>query len=607
MEETFETGDVIAGRYELVKLVGAGGGGRIFLAQDLNLGGRKTAIKLYEPDTLLADLKQHRDKGSITDAVYQQESTNVRARFRQEAVRISRLDHPAIVKIFDYQDKPYDVVTRRGTQVRSRPYLCMEFIFGETLDELMSSDRLNRATALEIGAQVADGLAYAHEQNLVHRDLKPSNIMVESGAHGPRARIIDWGVAKVIATEAALRMTQLNELPSAARQYLQGNRGPDDNIKTQGILLGTPKFIAPEHFHQGGAQWSPASDIFAFGLILFRMFTKKPAKRESLAGECLLQSDRDLLRTACADMPELANVVMLCLSEFREERLTAVAVRDSLRKLAERVKGGTTGAMPLPGTVQQSSGPRSQVISAPQDRTAILRQTQSGAPYRTTAEKIPTGAAATGAVATADPDIVVTKQGPGWLAAISALVVGVAVGAVAMFAIGVSQTKPESQMLPEAATMTPSAQDQEHAEMDAGSPATDEPKAEVEPQQQPQVASPPQDDPNRIQMQVWVKSNIPANVKVRDEEGFKSIGSTPLELTLTNRFEVRMLKLEPVDPKHKFAPAEQTISAIELLASGDRTDAKEVVVALKCADLFDPECNAYRKKFDDSITRGVTP
>ena len=267
-------------------------------------------------------------QGIISRDVYDNEVSNIYHRFRQEAIGISRLDHANIVKVYDYQDSEYRVAGNGSDRSRTQPFLCMEYIEGMTLEEAFAANAITLEMGLLIGSQVADGLFFAHNAGFVHRDLKPSNIMVHGRGAAVQAKIIDWGVAKVIADEAKAVASRLSESSSG------------EDIRTRGLLLGTPKFIAPEHFERGGAQWTAASDIFSLGMILFRLLTKQPLRRESYVGECLTQSDLELLKEACSDWPELTEVVLSCLSELREERMTAREVRDNLKLIYKGLAGG---------------------------------------------------------------------------------------------------------------------------------------------------------------------------------------------------------------------------------------------------------------------------
>lgn len=561
-------------------MVGSGAGGRIFLAFDRHLGGRETAIKFYEPDTLIADLAQHVRKGTISRDIYESELSNIYARFRQEAIRISRLDHPAIVQVFDYRDNEYEVETKGRRVLRNKPFLAMEFIKGATLEERLSRDKLPLKDALDIAAQVADGLAFAHYQNLVHRDLKPSNIMIEDAPRGLRVRIIDWGVAKVVAREAELNVTRIISTSEAAL---------GDEIHTRGILLGTPKFIAPEHFGSEGATWSPASDVFALGMLMFRLVTGRPVRRESYVGECLTQSDRELLRRACAHVPELSDVVLTCLSERRDDRHTAEEVCEEIRTLEARLTGteatpGAPGVFPTPPTR----------VATPMD-----------APSAVLAEGSPTGVSVPDEV---DDFEIPPKAGPGWLGAVIALVIGVGGGVAAATFLGEQATAPVAVDGAVAGAQATGPSDEQGGETEpagtegrttaATGEGTAGEAARNAADELAQFDAPP--DPNSIDIAIQVTAVPPARVSVRTADGYEPLGRTPVVLELNHRFEARELKFEPIEDANTFNPLEQVVYAREFLGADAKTS---LDVKLPCANVLDPKCNDYSRKFDEAFKK----
>jgi serine/threonine protein kinase len=154
------------GPYEIRSLLGAGGMGEVYLARDTKLD-RDVALKLLP-------------------AAVTQDPDRLR-RFEQEARSASALNHPAIVAVYDLG------------QHESQPYISMEFVDGQTLREILAPGPLPTRRALQIAAQVADGLAKAHDAGIVHRDLKPENVMV---SHDGFAKILDFGLAKLVAGDA---------------------------------------------------------------------------------------------------------------------------------------------------------------------------------------------------------------------------------------------------------------------------------------------------------------------------------------------------------------------------------------------------------------------
>jgi serine/threonine protein kinase len=150
------------GRYELLEQIGAGGMGEVFRARDHDLH-RDVAIK-FLPERFASDPERL-------------------ARFAQEARTASALNHPNIVTI-------HEIGNREG-----RPYIVMEYVDGETLRSVLQQGKpLPAKLALDLGAQIAEGLAKAHDARVVHRDLKPENVMVTRDGF---AKILDFGLAKL--------------------------------------------------------------------------------------------------------------------------------------------------------------------------------------------------------------------------------------------------------------------------------------------------------------------------------------------------------------------------------------------------------------------------
>jgi len=217
----------IAGRYQVVKKLGAGAFGTVYKAKDKILG-RMVAIKTIRLEGLAAA------GASLEELVN---------RFKVEAQVSAQLKHPNIVTI-------YDVGEASGMS-----YLAMEFIDGVGLDRVIATaGRLPLERAASLAAQVADALDFAHKNNVVHRDIKPANIMIEAG---DRVKVTDFGIAKVMDSGDHLTMT--------------------------GSLLGTPSYMSPEQAR--GAALDGRSDLFAVGAVLYEMLAGKKAFRgDSITG-----------------------------------------------------------------------------------------------------------------------------------------------------------------------------------------------------------------------------------------------------------------------------------------------------------------------------------
>jgi serine/threonine-protein kinase len=202
-------GEVIAGRYELEELIGAGGMSSVFKARDTLLE-RSVALKIL-----------HEHFGADDDYV---------ERFRREARAVAQLSHPNIVTVID-----------RGEE-DGRQFIVFELVEGRTLKEILEEEgRLPPRSALEIALQVARGLAFAHEHGLVHRDVKPQNVILNGDG---RAKVTDFGIARSL--------------------DVQG-------VTQSGTVLGTSNYIAPEQAK--GETVDRRTDVYSLGVVLFELLT----------------------------------------------------------------------------------------------------------------------------------------------------------------------------------------------------------------------------------------------------------------------------------------------------------------------------------------------
>jgi serine/threonine-protein kinase len=201
------------GRYRLLEPIGQGTTGRVYLARDPKIH-RLVAIKLI-------DLTMERDDTEAEDA---------RERFLREAETTGRLSHPNIVTIFDMGE------------TKGRAYIAMEYLKGDLLSRFTTAETLLPSRlVLELAAQAADALDYAHGQNVIHRDIKPGNIMYDSVSGD--LKITDFGIARLI----------------------------DVNRTRTGVVLGTPSFMSPEQIEGGNVKGH--TDLFALGVSLYELLT----------------------------------------------------------------------------------------------------------------------------------------------------------------------------------------------------------------------------------------------------------------------------------------------------------------------------------------------
>ena len=252
------------GRYEIVEEIGRGAMGVVYKASDPTIG-RLVALKV---------LSLHSPEGEATAGAQEV--------FMREVRAAGRLTHPAIVTIHDAFEEPEGRLS----------CIVMELVAGRTLEKmLLDGAPLESEKALDITRQVAEGLEYAHQQQVIHRDLKPANILVTEDG---RAKITDFGIAKITAREGAVR--------------------------TQGVT-GTPSFMSPEQVT--GAELDARSDLFSFGIILYLMLTgQKPFMGDSAAVMFKIAfADPVLPSTLNPKLtPALDYLILRCLVKDRNKR-----------------------------------------------------------------------------------------------------------------------------------------------------------------------------------------------------------------------------------------------------------------------------------------------
>lgn len=202
------------GDFRILRLLGAGGMGAVFLAEDLRLR-RHVALKFLKPES-------SGDHGAVE-------------RFRSEAEAAALLDHPAIVPIFEVN------------HFRGGMYYAMAFVEGESLAARVGQNPLNCRQAAEIMATVADGVDYAHRQGVIHRDLKPQNVLLSTSN---QPRVTDFGIAKRTKEDAGLTVT--------------------------GQILGTPSYMPPEQALGQMAMVGPRADVYSLGATLYFSLTGRP-------------------------------------------------------------------------------------------------------------------------------------------------------------------------------------------------------------------------------------------------------------------------------------------------------------------------------------------
>ena len=275
------------GRYRLLARLGAGGMGEVWRAHDANLD-REVAIKLLAP-------------GAVADA-------NSQARFRREALALSRLSHPGVATIFDFD-------AQDGTA-----FLVMELVLGGSLEQRLESGPLPIEGVIQVGAAIADALNDAHERGILHRDLKPANIVL---THSGQPKILDFGIARLLGADTgAAKLTQT------------------------GMIVGSLPYMAPEQL-MGDAD-DTRTDLYALGVMLFEMTTgRRPflkERAEALMFEIFGNAPPSVSSLRPDAPAALDQLIATCLAKEPAQRpASAGAVAAALRAIGV----GPTSARPL--------------------------------------------------------------------------------------------------------------------------------------------------------------------------------------------------------------------------------------------------------------------
>jgi len=324
-------GQVIADRYHVMKKLGEGGMGQVYLAEHVKMG-RRSAIKVMSP-AMVHD----------PDAI---------ARFNREAANASRITHPNVCAVYDFGETPEGLI-----------YLAMEFVEGEPLTALLERDGalpLPRATA--IFKQTADALQAAHDLGIVHRDLKPDNIMIARGRDGSDVvKVVDFGIAKAV-----------------------GGDETGQKVTKTGLVVGTPEFMSPEQL--SGDKLDGKSDLYSLALVYFRMLTGHLPFQAETVQETMIKRLTDEPKRLAEVRPDLQfpsglqPVLDAALTRTPAERYQTVA------KFAEDVLGvvqlvrATRGGV-APATREVVEG-RTQLLDSHETRAQAARRAAPPKPKR---------------------------------------------------------------------------------------------------------------------------------------------------------------------------------------------------------------------------------
>jgi len=362
-------GTVVAERYHIIKKLGEGGMGQVYLAEHVKMG-RKSALKVMNPG-------MNQDADAI-------------ARFNREAANASRLNHPNICAIYDFGETPDGLI-----------YLAMEFIEGQSLTSLIEkSGSLPPARAASIIHQSADALQVAHDAGIVHRDLKPDNIMIAKNRDGSDlAKVVDFGIAKAHSSDA-------------------------QKVTKTGLVVGTPEYMSPEQL--SGDKLDGRSDIYSLALVAFNCLTGKLPFPGETAQEAMIARLIEQPRTLAEMKPdvdwpeEVQRVMNKALERDSAERYQTAAqfgrelwAACESMPVTQAAEAGTQVMGAPAGAPAAGGAPATRVPSAGERGKTVAATSQAG------------GAAGAAPVASAPSGTVPVKKSNTGL--IAAAVIGLAV------------------------------------------------------------------------------------------------------------------------------------------------------------------------------------
>src|SRR5688572_1234318 len=267
-------------RYKLLEMIGEGGGGVVYMAEQEEPVRRRVALKI---------IKLGMDTKSVI------------ARFEVERQALAMMDHPNIAKVFD-----------GGATNTGRPYFVMELVRGVKITEYCDENNLSTPQRLELFIDVCNAIQHAHQKGVIHRDITPSNILFTLHDGTPVPKVIDFGIAKAVEQ----RLT-------------------DKTLFTQfAAFIGTPAYMSPEQAEMSGLDMDTRSDVYSLGVLLYELLTgKTPFEAEALMSSTIEQCRRTIredepprpsTRLAALSKPELTTTA-------NRRRIEAPTLISSLR------------------------------------------------------------------------------------------------------------------------------------------------------------------------------------------------------------------------------------------------------------------------------------
>lgn len=313
-------GRTVQGKYRVIDVLGAGGMGRIYRAEQMPLG-RPVALKV-----LHQELDEKKDKGDF------------QKRFLLEAATCAKLTHPNIVVVYDYG--------RLEGLGRESYFMAMELVEGITLgDAIIQDGVIAPARAMRIAKEIARALREAHRQGAVHRDLKPSNVMLTHGGEGEGIKVLDFGLVKLV-------------------------RDDSEHLTQEDVFIGSPRYMAPEQIHRMPVDGR--ADLYALGVILYQML----CGQVPFAGDNPIQTLMGHVNEPVPPLrvpegvelpPGLESIVMRCLAKDPDARFPNA---DALIHALQDVAGGTLET----GESSYASGLR---VATPREEPTVARSVRA--------------------------------------------------------------------------------------------------------------------------------------------------------------------------------------------------------------------------------------